>query len=58
MLNWLRRIDDVVFAPPHKFETILAFVALRLGLAFEDESEERPNQRVPSTEEKPNQTRS
>ena len=34
MLDWLRRIDDVIFAPPHRFETILAFVVLRLGLAF------------------------
>jgi hypothetical protein len=40
MLDWLRRIDDVIFAPPHRFETILAFVVLRLGLAFEPEADE------------------
>lgn len=39
MLNWLRRIDDAVFSPPHKFQTILSFVVLRLGLVFEQESD-------------------
>ena len=39
MLDWLRRIDDAVFGPPHRFETVLAFVVLRLGLAFEEAGE-------------------
>jgi len=48
MLNWLRRIDDTIFAPPHKFETILAFVVLRLGLVLEDESDEGAEHGMPS----------
>ena len=39
MLDWLRRIDDAIFSPPHRFE-ILAFVVLRLGLTFVSEADE------------------
>ena len=39
MFDWLRRIDDAAFSPPHRFETILAFVALQFGLSPENESE-------------------
>jgi len=53
MLHWLRRIDDLVFGPPHTFETILAFVALRLGLAFQDEPEVRPERDMPSRQKGP-----
>jgi hypothetical protein len=40
MGNWLHRIDEAIFSPPHTFETILALVAVRLGLVFEEESDE------------------
>lgn len=53
MLNWLHRIDGLLFAPPHTFETILAYVVVRLGLAFEDESDERPKRETPSTQKRP-----
>ena len=39
MLNWLRRLDTAVFSPPHSFATILGFVVVRLGLAFDDQPE-------------------
>jgi hypothetical protein len=35
MLKWLRRLEDLLFSPPHRFDTILAFVVVRLGLVFE-----------------------
>jgi hypothetical protein len=53
MWNWLRRIDDSIFSPPHKFETILALVALKLGLDFEDESHEPGKQDAPSEQTPP-----
>jgi len=52
MLDWLRGIDDSVFSPPHRFETILAFVVVRLGLVFEHERDERSGQEPPSKEAK------
>jgi hypothetical protein len=55
MFNWLRRIDDAVFAPPHRFETILAFVVLRLGLVFESDRDESTE---PETKSQPPQPRS
>ena len=54
MFNWLRRIDEAVFSPPHKFETILAFVVLRLGCTFEDEPGERASRDAPSEKKQPN----
>jgi len=38
MIAWLRSIDERLFSPPHKFNTILAIIALQLGLTFEEES--------------------
>jgi len=40
MLDWLDRIDDSVFSPPHRFEAILAFTVVRLGLVFEGGADE------------------
>ena len=57
MLKWLRTIDDAVFSPPHKFETVLGFGVSRLGLAFERESEERAKQETPSRQEGPKTSR-
>jgi hypothetical protein len=36
-MNWLRRIDQSLFAPPHTFASVLPMVALQLGLVFEPE---------------------
>ena len=44
MLNWLRRIDDAIFSPPHKFEIILPLVASRLGSDYGDDSDEHAEQ--------------
>lgn len=41
MFDWLCRIDDSVFSPPHRFETILTFAVVRLGLVFEPGADER-----------------
>jgi hypothetical protein len=35
MWHFFRRLDEVLFSPPHCFETILAFVVLELGLTIE-----------------------
>lgn len=34
MREWLRKIDDRLFSPPHRFETIFAFITVRLPLVF------------------------
>ncbi len=51
MFDWLRRLDDAIFSPPHKFETILALVVSQLGLVFEDGSDERADQGTPKKQE-------
>ena len=53
MSNWLRRIDDALFSPPHKFETVLALVMLRLGCTLDDESAERVEQNESSQQTEP-----
>lgn len=58
MLNWLNIIDDVLFSPPHRFETILAFVVLRLGLISEYESEDLSKQKRPAKPKGPKSTQS
>ena len=32
ILNWFRSLDSSLFGPPHRFETVLTFVVLQLGL--------------------------
>ena len=54
MFNWLRRMDNALFSPPHQFQSILAFVVLRLGCTFEDESSESTEQNAPSERTQPN----
>jgi hypothetical protein len=53
MFNWLRKIDDVVLGPPHKFETILAFVVVRLRLVFEEEADQGVHQEDLSKQPQP-----
>jgi hypothetical protein len=48
MFSWLRRIDDAVLSPPHRFETVLAFVVSRMEASFEDESGKNAKQDAPS----------
>ena len=57
MPKWLRKIDDAIFSPPHRFETILAFVVLRLGLVFEQDSDQRPGQEIRSDQPHPKSQR-
>jgi hypothetical protein len=38
--SWFSRMDARLFSPPHQFETILAFVGLRLGLLEGGERED------------------
>ena len=40
MLNWLKKIDDWLFSPPHKFQTILAYVVICLSDDVEPEEQE------------------
>ncbi len=40
MIKWLRKLDDVLFSPPHTFSTVLAFVAIRLTLDFQSGADE------------------
>jgi HEAT repeat protein len=42
-MNWLRKLDDALFSPPHAFQTILAFVAVRLSLVFDAGQEQSGN---------------
>ncbi len=44
MRDWLRNLDDRLFSPPHTFQTIAAFVSLRLSLEFPSESNQ-PSER-------------
>ncbi len=53
MFNWLRRIDDALFSPPHKFEAVLALVMLRLGCTLDGESGERVERNESSQETEP-----
>ncbi|HEV3344481.1 MAG TPA: hypothetical protein VG125_29160 [Pirellulales bacterium] len=32
MLAWLKKLDDKLFSPPHRFGTLLTFVAVYLSL--------------------------
>jgi len=34
MIDWLRKLDNRLFSPPHTFQTVLAFVTIRLGLVL------------------------
>jgi hypothetical protein len=54
MFKWLRKIDEIIFSPPHRFEAILAFVVLRLGCDFEDEAGEHLEQNALSEQTRPN----
>jgi hypothetical protein len=36
MFRWLTAIDETVFSPPHKFETVLALVGPYIGLVFNE----------------------
>lgn len=38
-MDWLRKLDNKLFSPPHTFQTILAFVAVRLSLCFDAETD-------------------
>lgn len=38
MMDWLRNLDHKLFSPPHTFQTILAFVTVRLSLGFDRDS--------------------
>jgi hypothetical protein len=42
-MNWLRRLDDALFSPPHTFQTILAFVTVRLSLVFDSGQKQSRN---------------
>jgi hypothetical protein len=48
MIDWLRSIDDALFSPPHKFQTILALVVAQLGLDFEQEAGEQTQPQIPA----------
>lgn len=39
-MHWLRKLDDRLFSPPHTFQTVLAFVVVRLGLEFDSAAED------------------
>lgn len=51
MMNWLRRIDEAVFSPPHLFQTALAFVTVRLSLVFDLKAEQSGKVESERTEE-------
>ena len=54
-MNWLRRLDDALFSPPHTFQTILAFVTVRLSLVFDSGREQSANVESQAAEESPEQ---
>jgi hypothetical protein len=35
MMNWLRKLEQIWFSPPHTFESVFALVALTLALDIE-----------------------
>lgn len=35
MFRWLRRIDEALFSPPHRFEEVLALVAPSLNVSLD-----------------------
>jgi len=39
MMNWLKKLDERLFSPPHTFGTVLSLVAVRLGLFSDSGSE-------------------
>ena len=39
MMDWMRKLDDRLFSPPHTFQTVLAFIVVRLSLVFDEETE-------------------
>ena len=48
MLNWLRRLDDAVFSPPHRFEMILRLVVSELRLEFKDDAQRTTDKAINS----------
>jgi hypothetical protein len=48
MMSFLRKLDAVLFSPPHTFQTILALLILQLSLAsdlpFEQTDDEKAEQ--------------
>ena len=51
MRDWLRNLDDRLFSPPHTFQTIAAFVSIRLSLVFSPELNQPSEREARSVEE-------
>jgi len=54
-MDWLKKLDDRVFSPPHTFVAVLSLVAVRLSLFSDDASEiMEAHQDQPRAEASPN----
>jgi len=56
MMDWLRKLDNRLFSPPHTFQTVLAFVTVRLCLVFESQTGHASKIESETAEESPEQT--